>query len=159
MPGFHFEHVILKYLINQKGGGPGPTPKSALELFRFSHQRIFLALKYINNLRFNNWLWINLGLRVGLFSQNNGSKRHLLVSQVCMVTYNPCWVTSMSFLKVSVFSGRQLGKYSPKQVARTKILVAMTSKVVAAWRVARTKKLDIVPLALCWVDKNFGPLG
>ena len=55
----------------------------------------------------------------------------------------------MLFLKVSVFSGRQLGKYSPKQVARTKILVAMTSKVVAAWRVARTKNLDIVPPALC----------
>ena len=64
----------------------------------------------------------------------------------------------MSFLKVSVFSGRQLGEYSPKQVARTKILVTMASKVVAVWRVAGTKKLDIVPPAICWVDKNFGLL-
>ena len=33
MPGFHIEHVALKYLINHKKGegGAGPTPKSALE--------------------------------------------------------------------------------------------------------------------------------
>ena len=34
MPGFHIEHVALKYLINHKkgeGGGAGPIPKSALE--------------------------------------------------------------------------------------------------------------------------------
>ena len=84
-----------------------------------------------------------------LFSQNNVSKQHLPFSQVYTVTYNPRRVTSMSFLRVSVFSGRQLGEYSPKQVARTEILVAMTSKVVAAWRVAGMKKLDIVHLALC----------
>ena len=38
MPGFHIEHVMMKYLINHKRGGgggggggfPGPTPKSAL---------------------------------------------------------------------------------------------------------------------------------
>ena len=34
-----------------------------------------------------------------LFSQNNVSKRHLPFSQVYTVTYNPCWVTSMSFFK------------------------------------------------------------
>ena len=44
-------------------------------------------------------------------------------------------VTSMSFLQVSVFSGRQLGDYFPNQVARIKILVAMVPKMVAAWRV------------------------
>ena len=38
----------------------------------------------------------------------------------------------MSFLQVSVFSGRQLGDYFPNQVTRTKILVAMAPKVVAA---------------------------
>ena len=74
-------------------------------------------------------------LRRVLFSQNNVSKRHLLFSQVYTVTYNPCRVTSMSLLQVSVFSGRQLGDYFPNQVTRTKILVAMAPKVVAAWRV------------------------
>ena len=29
----------------KRGGGPGPTPKSALELFRFGHQRIFFGAK------------------------------------------------------------------------------------------------------------------
>ena len=29
MPGFHIEHVILKYFINHKRGA-GPSPKSAL---------------------------------------------------------------------------------------------------------------------------------
>ena len=77
-----------------------------------------------------------MGVRRVLFSQNNVSKRHLLFSQVYTVTYNPCRVTSMSFLQVSVFSGCQLGDYFPNQVARTKILVAMAPKVVAAWRVA-----------------------
>ena len=47
----------------------------------------------------------------------------------------------MSFLQVSVFPGRQLGDYFPNHVARTKILVAMAPKVVAAWRVARTLKV------------------
>ena len=42
----------------------------------------------------------------------------------------------MSFPLVSVFSGRQLGKYLLNQVTSTKILVAMVPKVVAAWRVA-----------------------
>ena len=74
-----------------------------------------------------------------LFSQNNVSKRHLLYSQVYMVTYNPCQVTSMSFLQVSVFSGCQLGDYFPTQVASTKILVATVPKVVAAWRIVVTK--------------------
>ena len=69
------------------------------------------------------------------FSQNNASKGHLPYSQVYMVTYNLCRVTSMSFLQVSVFSGRQLGDYFQNQVASSKILVAMAPKVVAAWRV------------------------
>ena len=47
------------------------------------------------------------------------------------------------YLKVSVFSGCQLGEYSPKQVTRTKILVTVASKVVTAWR----------------VNKNLGLLG
>ena len=55
------------------------------------------------------------------------------------VTYNPCQVTTMSFLQVSVFSGCQLGDYFPTQVASTKILVAMVPKVVAAWRIVVTK--------------------
>ena len=63
-----------------------------------------------------------------LFSQSNVSKRHLLFSQVYTVTYNPC--------QVSVFSGHQLGDYFLNQVAGTNILVAMTPKVVTAWRVA-----------------------
>ena len=42
----------------------------------------------------------------------------------------------MSFVQVSVFPGRQLGDYVPNHVARTKILVAIAPKVVAAWRVA-----------------------
>ena len=70
-----------------------------------------------------------------VFSQNNVSKRHLPYSQVHTVTYNRCRVTSMSFLQVSAFSGRQLGGYFPNQVASTKLLVAMMPKVVAAWRV------------------------
>ena len=70
------------------------------------------------------------------FSQNNVSKGHLPYSQVYTVTYNPCQVTSMSFLQESVFSGRQLGNYFQNQVANSKILVAMAPKVVAAWRVA-----------------------
>ena len=74
-----------------------------------------------------------------LFSQNNVSKRHLPYSQVYTVTYNPCQVTSMSFLQVSVFSGCQLGDYFPTQVASTKILVAMVPKVVTAWRIVVTK--------------------
>ena len=41
----------------------------------------------------------------------------------------------MSCLQVSVFSGRPLGDYFPNQVAKTKILVAMAPKVVAAWGV------------------------
>ena len=41
----------------------------------------------------------------------------------------------MLFPQVSVFSGRQLGDYFPNQVARTKILVTIAPKVVAAWRV------------------------
>ena len=109
------------------------------QLFRFSRQRIFLGPNiyiYINNLSFNNRLRINLGLRMVLFSQNNVSKRHLPFSQGYTVTYNPCQVTSTSFLQVSVFSGCQLGDYFLNQVARTKILVATAPKVVAAWRVA-----------------------
>ena len=47
------------------------------------------------------------------------------------------------YLKVSVFSGCQLGEYSPKQVTRTKIFVTVASKVVTAWR----------------VNKNLGLLG
>ena len=39
----------------------------------------------------------------------------------------------MSFLQLSVFSGRQLGDYFPNQIASTKILVAMAPKVVAAY--------------------------
>ena len=74
-----------------------------------------------------------------LFRQNDVSKRHLPYSQVYTVTYNPCQVTSMSFLQVTVFSGRQLGNYFPNQVASTKILVTMVPKVVTAWRVVVTK--------------------
>ena len=59
-----------------------------------------------------------------LFSQNNGLFPNSIVT-----------VTSMSFLQVSVFFGRQLGDYFPNQVARIKILVAMAPKMVAAWRV------------------------
>ena len=107
------------------------------QFFRFSRQRIFLAAKiYINELSFNNWLIINLDLRMVLFSQNNLCKCHLPYSQVYTVTYNPCRVTSMLFPQVSVFSGRQLGKYLLNQVTSSKILVAMVPKVVAAWRVA-----------------------
>ena len=107
------------------------------QFFRFSRQRIFLAAKiYINELSFNNWLIINLDLRMVLFSQNNVSKCHLPYSQVYTVTYNPCRVTSMLFPQVSVFSGRQLGKYLLNQVTSSKILVAMVPKVVGAWRVA-----------------------
>ena len=68
-----------------------------------------------------------------LFSQNNASKRHLPYSQVHTVTYNPCRVTSMSFLQVSVFSGRYLGGYFRNQVASTKLLVAIAPKVIASW--------------------------
>ena len=107
------------------------------QFFRFSRQRIFLAAKiYINELSFNNWLIINLDLRMVLFSQNNLCKCHLPYSQVYTVTYNPCRVTSMLFPQVSVFSGRQLGEYLLNQVTSSKILVAMVPKVVAAWRVA-----------------------
>ena len=42
----------------------------------------------------------------------------------------------MLFPQVSVFSGRQLGKYLLNQVTSSKILVAMVPKVVGAWRVA-----------------------
>ena len=52
-----------------------------------------------------------------------------------MFTNSIVTVTSMSFLQVSVFSGRQLGDYFPNQVARIKILVAMAPKLVPAWRV------------------------
>ena len=45
----------------------------------------------------------------------------------------------MSFLQVSVFSGRQLGDYFLNQVASTKSLVAMVPKVVTAWRVVVTE--------------------
>ena len=45
----------------------------------------------------------------------------------------------MSFLQVSVFSGRQLGDYFLNQIASTKSLVAMVPKVVAAWRVVVTE--------------------
>ena len=85
-----------------------------------------------------------------LFSQNNASKRHLPYSQVHTVTYNPCRVTSMSFLQVSVFSGRYLGGYFQNQVANTKLLVAMAPKVVASWRVALCKgTLVLIPLGKC----------
>ena len=45
----------------------------------------------------------------------------------------------MSFLQVSVFSGHQLGDYFLNQVASTKMLVTMAPKVVAAWRVGKSK--------------------
>ena len=39
---------------------------------------MFLGAKiYINNLSVNNWLIVNLGLRMVFFSQNNVSKHHL----------------------------------------------------------------------------------
>ena len=124
----HYGTLQVKFLLWWPFGG---------QLFRFSRLRIFLAAKvYINELSFNNWLIINLDLRMVLFSQNNLSKCHLPYSQVYTVTYNPCRVTSMLFPQVSVFSGRQLGEYLLNQVTSSKILVAMVPKVVAAWRVA-----------------------
>ena len=75
-----------------------------------------------------------------LFSQNNVSKGHLPFSQVYTVTYKSMSSNIyMSFLQVSVFSGHQLGDYFLNQVARTKMLVTMAPKVVAAWRVGKNK--------------------
>ena len=57
---------------------------------------------------FNNWLVINLGLKMVLFSQDNVAKRYLLYSQVYRVTYNPCRVTLLLFASKQ---RRYLAKY------------------------------------------------
>ena len=46
-----------------------------------------------------------------------------------------------------ILHGRQLGDYSPNQVASSKILGAMATKMVAAWRVAQTKLTN-------WITKK-----
>ena len=59
----------------------------------------------------------------------------------------------MSFPLVSVFSGRQLGKYLLNQVTSTKILVAMVPKVVAAWRVCCAGSFDLAICALLFPNQ------
>ena len=45
-----------------------------------------------------------------------------------------------------ILHGRQLGDYSPNQVASSKILGAMATKMVATWRVELRHKVNIKPL-------------
>ena len=74
-----------------------------------------------------------------LFPQayNNNSREDLIISVQLRQ------LILFSFLQVSIFCGRQPADYFPYQVAKTKILVAMAPKVIAAWSFAETRlKLD-----------------